>query len=297
MGNAENDWQKTDPDLRAHPRFAELCELLGVPPLVADGLLSGVWRMAYRQAPDGDLSRFSAAAICAGAGWDRRHAPAEEVIAALHTTGFLYGSVETGDLGITAWDEWGGAAMAQRRRWAAEKAAARAAKAPATSAGHPEDVQQMSEGVIARKTETKRKSSLKSIREFDADFPPWWEAYGKVGSRADALLLYVHWRSQEASREDMLAAARNYRAWCQSTNTLQKHGATFLAKNPNRWEEWVKPDLAPAAHLPSDPLTSDRRATCFICEGEVAPEAQADETQSELTDRGWAHSACLRGAQ
>jgi hypothetical protein len=293
MGNAENDWQKTDPDLRAHPRFAELCELLGVPPLVADGLLSGLWRMAYRQAPDGDVTRFSARALCAGAGWDARHAAPEKVVSALRETGFLEPGGEEHELEvIAAWDEWGGAARAQRRKWAEEKARARekvSADSGKTSSGRPPNVGKSHRA----KTET-LDLKVKSIREFEPDFSPWWETYGKVGSRADARLCYLHWRGEGASREDLLTAAGNYRAWCLATDTLQKHGATFLAKKPNRWEEWVNPDTAPAKPQARDKTSSDHAVACFICGKPIDPAEVLDAPFA--SGKGYAHRACAKAA-
>ena len=75
--------------------------------------------------------------------------------------------------------------------------------------------------------------------EFAGEFGLWWDTYGKVGSRADAEALYGYWRQHNAPPGELLAAAATYRRWCESTDTAQKHGATFLAKTPNRWQEWA----------------------------------------------------------
>ena len=73
----------------------------------------------------------------------------------------------------------------------------------------------------------------------DTDFDEWWCEYGKVGSKADALKLYQHWRAHGASRDDLLAAAVAYREHCTATDCKLAHARTFLAKKPNRWREWA----------------------------------------------------------
>ena len=74
------------------------------------------------------------------------------------------------------------------------------------------------------------------VREFEER---WWPASGRYGSKADACELYCHWRSKGASADDLLSAIRNDRADCASHDRSPRHGSTFLAKKPNRWEEWV----------------------------------------------------------
>jgi hypothetical protein len=86
----------------------------------------------------------------------------------------------------------------------------------------------------------------KDLIDFDDDFAQWWEASGKNGSKADARLLYGHWR-KTASRDDLLTAVVKYRRHCETSETPLKHGCTFLAKKPNRWREW----LDPTAHAPA----------------------------------------------
>ena len=77
------------------------------------------------------------------------------------------------------------------------------------------------------------------VSDSDTDFDEWWCEYGKVGSKADALKLYQHWRAHGASREDLLAAAVAYREHCTATDCKLAHARTFLAKKPNRWREWA----------------------------------------------------------
>jgi len=71
------------------------------------------------------------------------------------------------------------------------------------------------------------------------DFAEWWAAYGKVGSKADALTLYRYWRQHGATADDLLRAAVAYRQHCEATDCKLKHARTFLAKKPCRWREWA----------------------------------------------------------
>jgi hypothetical protein len=110
---------------------------------------------------------------------------------------------------------------------------------------------------VKEEREEKRKNIPSNVPS--EEFISWWSAYGKVGSRADANGLYQHWRRHGATAEALIAAATNYRAWCIHTNTSQKHGSTFLAKKPNRWEEHVKPEYdlngnSPAAVAPGQKI-------------------------------------------
>ena len=74
---------------------------------------------------------------------------------------------------------------------------------------------------------------------YSHDFEEWWSVYGRVGSKADAALLYRHWRERGASEDELLAAATAYRAHCEATGTKMQHGRSFLAKKPCRWSEWA----------------------------------------------------------
>jgi hypothetical protein len=76
-------------------------------------------------------------------------------------------------------------------------------------------------------------------------FETWWKAYGKVGSKAEAFALWLYWKKAGAQPEDLILAATNYHAHCGAVDQFQAHGRTFLSKNPNRWQEWVKPEEKP----------------------------------------------------
>lgn len=104
-----SDWQKVDPDLRSHPAFAYLIALLGLRPIEVHGLLAGLWAMAYRQAEDGDLTRFKPKALAIAVGYEGEP---QEMIDALVEAQFL--DREDGRLTIHGWFEWGGAAFRVR---------------------------------------------------------------------------------------------------------------------------------------------------------------------------------------
>jgi hypothetical protein len=107
----------------------------------------------------------------------------------------------------------------------------------------------------ATEKELSEKRTSKSVdNSFEADFDEWWGSSGKVGSRADAKVLYIHWRTVGgASKADLLSAITNYHRRCTDDGSWEQHGRTFLAKrdreghNINRWSEW----LDPTAHAPA----------------------------------------------
>lgn len=296
MGH-RRDWQKTDPDLRIHPRFRTLCRELGAKPYEVDGWLSGIWRTAFSQAEDGDLSRFGIAGIAAMAEYPGPLED-EDFVRALLAHNFLEGGFSEDEAGnpvvavrIHGWEEWGGALFAERNKWARKKAEERAQMSqgqPETPKGSPRESARPSRE-IEREKESKTLRS-KALRDFGPDFGPWWDAYGNKKDRSDALELYVYWREQGASREDLLIAAKNYRASDARFPEYQKLARTFLAKKPNRWEEWVKPE-APVAVTKSDLTSADRVPTCSVCGQEVTAEDQAT-TAMWTEKRGWVHAGC-----
>lgn len=79
----------------------------------------------------------------------------------------------------------------------------------------------------------------------EADFEEWWAASRRVGTKADAFLLYRHWREQGAGSGELLTAVTRYVEHCTATDRRQMDGRTFLARtdqhrNPvNRWREWA----------------------------------------------------------
>ena len=105
----EKKWQKTDPTLRSHPTFLDLVAELDSTPILVDGLLSGLWRMAFTDAPDGDISRFKPRALARAVGW---MGDCDVMLHALTDTGFL--CEDDGRLVIHDWADWGGALFAER---------------------------------------------------------------------------------------------------------------------------------------------------------------------------------------
>lgn len=96
-------------------------------------------------------------------------------------------------------------------------------------------------------------AAVPSAATYSAAFEEWWEAYGRHGGKADAFKLWTHWTKKGASTADLLTAARNYVADCMQRDRLISDGRTFLARNPNRWAEWLDPRPAE--------VTLDRRTT------------------------------------
>jgi hypothetical protein len=90
---------------------------------------------------------------------------------------------------------------------------------------------------------------VRGSRVYDVAFEEWWKLYGKVGSKADAAITWLWWVKKGGATTDELAeAARRYVEHCVATGTLQKHGATFLSKKPNRWEEWLTDEHGSCGH-------------------------------------------------
>lgn len=87
-------------------------------------------------------------------------------------------------------------------------------------------------------------AAVPAAATYPADFEEWWEVYGRRGSKADALKFWRHWTKHGGAASDLLTAARNYITDCQRRDRLICDGRTFLAKDPNRWAEWLDPQPA-----------------------------------------------------
>jgi hypothetical protein len=105
MPRRVRDFQKVDPHLRSHPAFLDLCCHLGSEPIVAHGLLSGLWAFAFKFCQNGDVGRFTGRQIAAAVGWAGEP---DVMMTALRDSGFLTGDV------IHDWAEWGGALFTER---------------------------------------------------------------------------------------------------------------------------------------------------------------------------------------
>ena len=99
------DWQKTDPHLRSHPTFLKFRSRLGVSPVIAHGVLAGLWSFAFDFAHDGDVTRFTPEELSLGVGWD---GDAQALVDAL-SVGFVVDGI------IHDWHEWGGALFSTRK--------------------------------------------------------------------------------------------------------------------------------------------------------------------------------------
>ncbi|MEN6426059.1 MAG: hypothetical protein ABFE13_11890 [Phycisphaerales bacterium] len=100
------DWQATDPHLRRSPFFEDFSERLGAGPLIADGLLSGLWRFAFCFAQDGDIGKFTPEQIARAVGWE---GDVDLMWAALKGSHFIESENQ-----LHHWDEWGGRLFADR---------------------------------------------------------------------------------------------------------------------------------------------------------------------------------------
>ncbi len=242
------DWIAVGVELFRHPRFLDFIAELDVDEVRGVGYLVKFWTTAFRLVPDGDVSGMEPRKVARMTGW--RGSP-ERMYEALTTSGLVDSTGRIHD-----WDSWGGR-LHKSRRDAAERMRNHRTPNDGDAPEFEPDVRER----FANGTRTVREcSSLKSreLREekeeacvknthaakkenpLTPDFLDWWTAWGKRGSRADAALCYAFWIARGASPADLLTAARNYLADCRRCERKQKDGATFLAKKPNRWEEWLE---------------------------------------------------------
>ena len=227
-------WLKVQSDLPYHPKTTRLARTLGIERSSAVGMLVCLWAWTFHYAEDGRLKKYADQELAEAAGWG---GDPRVFIKALKAAGWL-----DSDRSIHDWNEHSGTYLKERERW--RKSKQKHLQIPTDNEGLPEKTL----GTPALRVDKIRK--IKSIVPSATSlltpaFLAWWEVYGKVGSRADAALLYDFWAGHGAQPEDLVAAATNYRANCVALSSFQAHGRTFLAKNPNRWQEWVKPEQKP----------------------------------------------------
>jgi hypothetical protein len=284
---ASRDWQKVDPDLRSHPAFAYLATLLSLGPMEAHGLLAGLWAMAYRQAEDGDLTRFKPGAIAAAIGYAGN---ARDMVAALVEAGFLE---RDGDerLLIHDWSSWGGALHEHRQKERLWQAAARDR--------HQPDVMPTSTRVSTSQRTVRVKSRPLTIVDSDesTSFAKFWGAYPNKQGKVVALRRWKAMRTVD--RECAIEVASAMAAAVEHGHrerALCPHGSTFL--NQRRWEEWFDDGVIvpppgygpPEAPPTTNPTTEDRRIACYLCHGEVSPDEM--ETAHWHEGKGWRHRDC-----
>lgn len=231
-------WLKSYPTLRDHPKTRKLARRVGGLP-VAIGTLHCLWWWCMDYAPDGDLTKHDHEDIAVACGWE---GDSEEIIRHLVECGFLDNG---NNLRVHDWAEWGGKWVTQQVA-AAERSAEYYAKKKAADAGTMRSL--CVDNAKSTDPEEKRREEKKSTSvvtknvtpSYSGEFEEWWVAYGRKGSKAEAFTLYRHWRKQ-ASAEDLLAAANNYRASFNGDRLYQWEARRFLARAENRWEEWVCP--------------------------------------------------------
>lgn len=131
--------------LPRHPKLVRLASRLGVPRVQAAGHLTFLWLWCVDYAPKGDVSKFGAPEIAAGAEWD---GDPGSFVAALLETGWLDEDGKVHD-----WEEYGGKIRASREADAERKRVSRELKRlesenrrKALSAGTPPDVAQTTPG-------------------------------------------------------------------------------------------------------------------------------------------------------
>lgn len=104
----------------------------------------------------------------------------------------------------------------------------------------------------------------------DVAFEDWWVAYGRVGDKARARDLFRWWiTTGKAPPGELFAAAANYRAHCERTDTKIKHAATFLAK-PGKGKSAIWPEWAAGEEHGSMDTRSDTRLNDVLTAGAQA---------------------------
>ena len=225
-------WQKTDPGLRAHPAFLDLVEELGTSPLMADGLLHGLWAMAFNDAPDGDLTRFKPRALARAIGWPHN---GEKMIEALLAAGFLeHVPVTDGTekLVIHDWFDWGGALFRQRDD--IRSRVARFREKPAN--------EDSGNGYVTRgngypraeiEIENKKEKNVAAENEF---FTAFWTLWPTGGSKKTARDRFMAATSPE--RQRILVAGERYAAAVPRLNFTVR-AENFIGGRKTYYEEWA----------------------------------------------------------
>jgi hypothetical protein len=286
-------WIPVDQALPTHFKTTRAAKIAGVSTETLIGHLITLWLWAVDNAPDGDLDGFGAQEIELAANWPGEKGLLHEALKGCgkaRGVGFIEVS-RGGAVQLHDWDEYGGKAGAQRDKWRELKRRQRHNQAQSTGTVHPCPVEVPSQ----KRREEKDQDQVHTLvsRGSPKDtFPAWWKVYGSRGSKADAFACYAYWITKGASADDLLKAARNYVASCSVQDRLLKDGSTFLAKKPNRWQEWVE-GVVPVVAL-GNPTTEDRRILCRECEQEVTSEQMEEAFWAE--GKGWTHRACAQNA-
>ena len=273
------DWQKTDPHLRMHPAFFKLTIRLETTPIVAHGLLAGMWGFAFTFCQDGDLSRFTAPEIATAVGWD---GDPNGMMEALIHAGFL-----SPKWAIHDWHDWGGALFSELTRDAQKKWDARELKRreqDSMSVDVPGQTGTMRDNAPEeRREEKKRVKNPPTPQGEDMQFEQFWAVYPRKRNKQGAIRCWGTRKSAGTKPATMIAAARNYAAECQREGREQRvimHGMTFLG-----------PDLRFADYIgPARPVASDKTmVVCLDCQRECCVQTDAPTRIDDETGRviGW----------
>jgi hypothetical protein len=284
------EWLALETTIYENKKVMNAADILDENPDAVAAAFIALLVYARRHQPDGDLSGLRPLPLKRALRWLGKCAAAD-VIEAMVEVGFL-----TPDHRVDKFAERHSGLLAamrqqryrQRKSVTSEPDASPQRQLPVTSP------------LPTRHDKTRQDKEPTSIGgkppALDGDFEVWWAAYGRVGSKADAHRLYLYWREHGASAEQLTSAAAAYIAHCGKTSCSLQHAKTFLAKTPNRWEEWAANeehgDMAPPA-TPSNPTTDDRRPTCVVCAGVMDPDDMLDGV---FTDKGWRHARCPKEA-
>ncbi len=125
-------WIKSHTSIRLHPKVTRLRTELSISRPAAVGHLHLLWHWVLEYAPDGDLSRYSAAEIAEAAEWQA--SAADEFVAALVACGWLDRD-DSGQLRVHGWQEYAGELLRRRSSSSAGASSAGASSAGASSAG------------------------------------------------------------------------------------------------------------------------------------------------------------------
>jgi hypothetical protein len=230
------DWQKIDPHLRHHPWFGRLVRKLDTDPIVAHGLLAGLWAFAFDFAQDSYIGKYSAADLAEAVGWQ---GDADQMMAALMHAGYI-----DDKMCLHHWSEWGGALFADRTADAHRKWDNRHSEQEVMSTDNAGQCRTMPQRRVEKKRREKSNPPT-PLAGGNGDTPQlfadFWNAYPRKIDKQTALRA---WTARVKAGEDpvaMTTAAQHYAEHCQREYTEPryiKHASTFLG--PDRpFLDWV----------------------------------------------------------
>lgn len=279
-------WIESHQELLRHKKTLRLARFLGASLPQVIGHLHILWWWALDYAPTGDLSDLSAADITEAAHWD---GDSDLFLQALIDSGF----VDSDEEGLTLhdWHEYAGRLIERRKADAERKRKSQESRR--ASAGTPQELRRMSDGVPTESAgsrtdsirnsnrnlysnsnqKTERQSLVASgeatsdLKPFEADFAEAWAAYPRKESRATAYRAYVARRRAGASKEDLLSATQIYARLVAAKGTelaFIKLGQTFYGPG-DHWKELLQAEPDPeresvTASAGSAALVSDELA-------------------------------------